>query len=233
MFSINKQETREFRVNIAIVITGIALVIGLIIYSRGGAGWFTTTAWSQVSILKWIVIVVTLGITIVLQYYLLMLLRHSLVKYLVFGLLPAIWLFINGLTAIQRLFESAAEDTFLTGWIPITDLMGWLLGAVYIPVLVGGGIVVAIIESGSLLLSQACQIAGMVLDVTGTSLWGFVTDVVKFIGVFFDLLGNSFLQEIAMENLRNRSFFDFSLTGIFSLPQWFYSIGYSFTCIIS
>lgn len=233
LLNINKTETRDIKINIAIVITGIALVIGLIIYSRGGVSWFTNTAWSQVSIVKWIVIVVTVGIALVIQYYFLLLLRHSFVKYLVFWLLPIIWLFNNGSVAIHRLFESAAEETFLTGWIPITDLIGWLMGTVYVPLLVVGGIVVALIDSGGFFLAQACNIAGMALDITGTSFGDLISGGFKFIGIFLDLLGNSFMQEFVTENLRNRPFFDLSLSGVFSLPHWFYSAGYSFSCIIS
>ena len=232
MLNVNKKEIRDTKINIAIVITGIVLVIGLIIYSRGGVGWFTSTAWSQVSIIKWVFIVAILGIALVLQYYFLLLLRYSIAKYLVLWLLPIIWLFNNGLVAMHRLFESADEQTLLTGWIPITDLMGWLLGAVFLPLLVGGGSVVAIIDSSSLILLQACRIAGIAFEVTGISFWDFVTNVFRFIRVFLDLLGNSFMQEIVTENLKNRSFFDLSLSGIFSLPHWFYSAGYSFTCII-
>lgn len=233
MLNINKTETRDIKINIAVVITGIALVIGLIIYSRGGVSWFTNAAWSQVSIVKWIVIVVTIGIALVLQYYFLLLLRYSFAKYLVFWLLPIIWLVNNGLVVISRLFESAAEQTFLTGWIPITDLIGWLMGVVYVPLLVVGGIVVALIDSGSIFLAQICNIAGIALDITGTSFGELISAGYRFIRVFLDLLGNSFLQEFVTENLRNRSFFDFSVSGIFGFPHWFYSAGYSFTCIIS
>jgi len=229
----DKREAREKWVNIAVSIAGLAVVVCLIIYSRWGLGWFTETAWSKVSILKWISVVVILSIALVLQYYFLLLLRHSIVKYLVLWLLPIIWLFNNGLVALHRLFESAANETFLTGWIPITDLIGWLLGAVFFPLLIGGGTVVGIIDSGGTFMSQACSIAGMAMDVTGTSVWDIITHVPKFLGVFWDQVVNSFTQAVFVDNFKNRSFFDLTLDGIFSLPHWFYSVGYSFTCIIS
>ena len=212
---LDKKETRERRINFAIILAGLALVICMIIYSRWGVSWFTDTSWSQVSIIKWIFILIILSIALVLQYYFLMLLRYSFARYLVLWLPPIIWLFNNGLVAIQRLLESAAEETLLTGWFPITDLLGWLLALVFFPLLAGGGAVVGIIDSSSLMLTQACSIAGIALDVTGTSTWDFLSHILKFFNIFRELVADSFMQAIVTEGFKTRSFFDIRLDGIF------------------
>jgi len=82
-------------------------------------------------------------------------------------------------------------------------------------------------------LTQACSIAGIALDVTGTSIWDFLTHILKFFNVFRELVADSFMQAIVTEEFKTQSFFNFTLDGIFRLPHWFYSAGYSFTCIIS
>lgn len=229
----DKTEAREKWINIFLVATGLGLFICLIIYSRWGLSWFTDTAWAKVTVFKWLSVVVILTVSLVLQYYFLMLLRHSIVKYLVLWFLPVLWLFNNGLVAIHRLFESAAEATLFTGWIPITDLAGWLLGIIFFPLFVGGGAIVGIIDSGGSFMSQVCSIAGIAMNATGTSAWDILSHVPKFLHLFWDQVVNSFMHAVFPEDLKNRSFFDLSLDSIISLPNWFYSAGYSFTCIIS
>lgn len=226
----DKKESREIQVNTAVIVAGIAIVTGLIVYSRG-LSWFSSTSWARVPVIDWVIIVAILGAVLVFQYYFLMLLRYSIARFLILWLLPVVWLFNNGLVAIQRIFDVAAE-TSLTGWIPITDLIGWLLGAVYFPMLIGGGVIVALLDSSSILLAQVCNVAGMTVEVTGTSVWDFFSGLFEFFRLFFQLLGNSFLHEVITDNLKNQSFFDLGLSGVFRLPRWFYSAGYSFTCII-
>lgn len=229
----DKREAREKWINIVLVIAGLALVAGLVIYGRWGLGWFTHTAWAKVSVAKWISAAIVLTIAVVLQYYFLMLLRHSIVKYLVLWLIPIAWLFDNGLVALHRLFESAANETFLTGWLPVTDLLSWLLGAVFFPIIIGGGVVVGIIDSGGNFMSQVCSVAGISMDITGTSVWDVLSHVPQFLHLFWDQVVHSFMHAVFPENFRSRSFFDNGLDSLVSLPHWLYSIGYSFTCLLS
>jgi hypothetical protein len=225
MPTINKTEKIATRVNIAVVVVGMLLVAGLTVYVRG-AGWISATAWSQVSIFRWIAIVLILGLAVATQYYAMLLLRYSIVKYLVLWLPPIFWLFMNGLVALRRLFESAAEATLLSGFIPVTDLIGWLTGAIYAPLLIGGGLMVAMVDAAGQILDQACQVVGF----TGDG-GGFLAGLSSSIGMFLDLLGSSFMREVVMEHQRNRAFFDFGLDGVFGFPHWLFSAGYSFTCI--
>ena len=175
---------------------------------------------------------IILTIAVVLQYYFLMLLRHSVVKYLVLWLLPVIWLFNNGLVALHRLFESAANEAWLTGWIPVTDLIGWLLGGVFFPSIIGGGVVVGIIDSGGSFMSQVCSIAGISMGITGTSIWDVLSHVPQFLHLFWDQVVHSFMHAVFPEDLKSRSFFDIGLDSLVSLPYWLYSVGYSVTCIL-
>jgi hypothetical protein len=228
----DKKEKREKRNNIIIVFLGVALVIGLILFTRGGLGWFTDTSWSKVSVIKWVSIAVVLCVSLVLQFYFLLLLRYSSFMFLVLWLIPIIWVFNNGLVAIHLFLEWTADYVSPTGWIPVGDLISWMFGAVYFPLLIGAGTIVALIDSSSVMLTQACYYAGIAIDAAGISPWNIIDYGLNFISVFWDLISDSFVKELALDNIKNRSLWDFNLTGAFSLPNWFFSASYSFTCMV-
>ena len=228
----DKREQREKRSNIVLIIIGILLALVLIIIPRGGFDWFTSTSWSHVSVFKWGFIVVILSLSLVLQYYFLMLLRYSVLKYFVLWFLPIMWMFNNGLVAMHRFLDWTTDIHSPVGWMPITDLLSWLLGSVFSPSLIGFGVVAAIIDSSGAMLTQACYYAGIAMDVAGISPWHVIDYGMNFISVFWDMISNSFVQEVIKESSGNRSFFDLSLSGAFSLPNWLVSIGYSFTCVV-
>ena len=140
MFTINKTEERAWQQNLALIAAGFVLT-GIIILISRGESWFTATAWPRISVIRWIAAGVILPVGALLQYYFLMLLRHSFWKY-VLWLLPAIWLYNNGMVGIQRLFDSEG-GLALTGWIPITDLLGWLMAVIFWPMFIAGGAVTA------------------------------------------------------------------------------------------
>lgn len=228
----NKTEQIEKRNNFILLFVGVFLVIGLLLIYREGPTWFTATKWSNISLFRWISVGIILSITLVLQYYFLMLLRYSFIKYIVLWLIPIIWLFNNGIVALHRFFDWTTDIISPAGWIPLGEFVGWMLSAVFFPVLVGGGTIVAIIDSSGLMLTQACYYAGIALDVADVSGWNIISYVTNFINVIWDLLSNSFVQEVIKERATNRSFMDFSLSSVFSLPYWVLSIGYSFTCLL-
>jgi len=228
----DKKEQLEKRNNIILSLGGLILVVGLLVIYREGLTWFTATKWSQLSVSSWISIAVILSVSLVLQYFFFMLLRYSFFKYLVLWFIPAIWLFNNGLVAPHRFFDWTTDIISPVGWSPIGELLGWLLSAIFLPVLVGGGAVVAIIDSSGTMLTQACYYAGIALDVVDISGWNIISCSMNYINVFWELLSNSFVQQVLSERSMNRSFMDFSLSSIFSLPYWVLSIGYSFSCLI-
>lgn len=228
----DKKDQLEKRNNIFLLFVGIILVVGLLIIYREGLAWFTATKWSHVSVASWIGISIIFSVSLVLQYYFLMLLRYSFFKYLVLWFIPIIWLFNNGLVAMHRFLDWTTDIMSPAGWIPLGELLGWLLSAVFFPVLVGGGVIVAIIDSSSSMLTQACYYAGIALDVAGISPWNIISYSMNYVSVIWDLVSNSFVQQVVSERVMNRSFLDFSLSSTFGLPYWVLSIGYSFACII-
>ena len=228
----DKKEIREKRYNLITLLVGIALSIGLLFIYREGLAWFSATQWSKVSIISWVSIGITLGIALVLQYYFLMLLRYSAVKYIVLWFIPIAWLFNNGLVAMHRFLDWTTDIVSPAAWLPLGDLLGWLLSAVYLPLLIGSGVIIGIIDSSSSMLTQACYYAGIAMEVAGISPANIISYSLNLLSVYWDLISNAFVQEIVTETMKNRDFFEFNLSNIFSLPYWVFSIGYSFTCIV-
>ena len=222
----------EKRNNIILVLSGIILVVGLLLTYREGLSWFSLTRWSQVSILSWVSIIAISTTSLVLQYCFLMLLRYSSLKYLVLWFIPIIWLINNGIVAMHRFLDWTTDIISHAGWIPLGDLLGRLLSAVFSPLLVGSGAIVAIIDSSSSMLTQACYYAGIALDVAGITPGNIVAYSLNHLSVFWDLVSNSFVQEIAANGMKDRAFLDFDLSSTFSLPYWVLSIGYSCACIV-
>jgi len=228
----DKKQQLEKRNNFILLFAGLFLVIALLVIYREGITWFSATKWASISLSSWIGVSVILSVSLLLQYYFLMLLRYSVIKYIVLWFVPLIWLFNNGLVAMHRFLDWTTDIISPAGWSPLGELLGWMLGAIFLPVLVGGGAVVAIIDASGSMLTQACYYAGIALEVTGVSGWNIISQSMNYINVTWDLLSNSFVQEVIRERATNRSFLDFSLSSIFSLPYWVLSIGYSFTCIV-
>ncbi len=228
----NKKEQLEKRNNIILLLVGFFLVIGLLVIYREGVTWFTLTKWPYVSVASWISIGVIFSVSLALQYYFLMLLRYSFFKYIILWFIPIIWLFNNGLVVMHRFFDWTTDIVSPTGWLPLGELLGWLLSAIFLPILVGGGAVVAIIDASGTMLTQACYYAGIALDVAGVSSSDIISYSINFINITWDLLSNSFVQQVISEKSMSRPFMDFSLSSVFSLPYWVLSIGYSFTCLI-
>lgn len=228
----DKKEQIIKRNNIFFVISGIILSVVLLFIYREGLTWFTSTKWSSISIISWISIGIIFCVSLLLQYYFLMLLRYSFFKYLVLWFIPIAWLFNNGIVAMHRFLDWTTDIISPAGWIPLGELIGWLLSAVFFPILVSSGAIVAIIDSSSLMLTQACYYAGIALEVSGISPWNIIDYSMNFISVMWDLFSNSFVQQVTSERMTNQSFLDFSLSSTFSLPYWVLSIGYSFTCIV-
>ncbi len=228
----DKKQQREQRINYSLLIAGCLIVIGLLLIYREGLVWFSSARWSAVSVINWFSISVVMGIALVLQYYFFMLLRYSVLKYFVLWFIPIMWLFNNGIVAMHRFLDWTTDIVSPVGWIPLGDLLGWLLSAVYLPLLVASGVVVAIIDSSSSMLTQACYYAGIAMDVVDVSPWNIVSYCMNYISVLWDLISNSFVQEIAAHHTSSRPFLEFNLSNTFSLSYWVFSIGYSLTCII-
>lgn len=228
MFTINKSEKRAWQQTLALLAAGFVLTAILVLISRGGS-WFTATAWAKVSAVKWIAAAVIFTAAALLQYYFLMLLRHSFWKH-VLWLLPAVWLYNNGMVGIQRLFDSETGMA-LTGWIPVTDLLGWLMAALFWPLFIAGGAVTAIADSGGLVFTQSCQYGRLALDAAGLSAGDVIGHVLNYFSVYWNLITDSFVHQVTSGYSHERSFWDFSVAGAFGLPHWFLSLGYNLSCL--
>ena len=215
--------------NTVLIIVGIVLVLGMLAMFRGGADWFNNIHWSKISVLKWIVLGVIGFIALLFQYYLLLLFRYSFLKHL-FWFLPALWLINNGLIVIGRFIDSEYHRA-VTGWIPLTDLFGWLISLVYFPLLVGGGAMSAIADSGGFVMSQACAYAHAVLETARVSNGSVVSFIGHHVGALWDIITNSFKNQVAWENAGSRPFIDFTQNGLFRMPHWMLNLGYTFSCI--
>ncbi len=227
----NSKDQIEKRNNIILILHGIILVFSLLFIYREGLSWFVSTRWSQASVFSWGSIIAIFIVSMVLQYYFIMLLRYSLLKYLVLWFIPIIWLVNNGIMAMHNFLHWTTDIISPTGWVPLTTLLGWLLSAVFSPLLVGGGFIVAIIDSSGPMLTQACYYVGMVLDVAGITSGNIGAYNLNHLGVLWDLVSNSFVHEITTNSVNDRTFWDFNLSSTFSLPYWVFGIGYSFACI--
>ena len=215
--------------NLAWLLGGLLLAAGIIMAYRGGTDWFGNAAWDKVTGLEWFVIAVLVSLALLLQYGLIHLLRFTLFKH-VLWLLPATWLFINGLLVIQRLMESE-QGLAASGFVPLTDLVGWVLSAAYLPLLAAGGAVAAIVDSHSLIPSNACHYGNAVADVFGVSNRDLMDWAHEYFDVLWDLVSESFVRQVAPEYAGQRPFIDFSQDGLLALPHWFFNFGYTFSCI--
>lgn len=220
-------ETRERLENVGLILLGLGLVAGLIIAYRGGVDWFGTVAWSRIGVLHWIIIAVVIPVTLVAQYYLLLLLRHSLLKHL-FWLLPVLWLVDNALLILHRFIESEYGRA-MPDWLPVTDLVGWLLSLLYFPTLIGGGIVAAIADSQGFMLTQACHVANVTMETFGMTGGDVLSYMARYFDVLRDLVSDSFMRNVMAEG--HRPFVDVSVDGLLRLPHWFFDLGYGFSCL--
>ena len=64
------------------------------------------------------------------------------------------------------------------------------------------------------MLTQACYYAGIAMDVANISPWNIVSNSMNYLSVLWDLVSNSFAQEIASLRTDDREFLEFNLSHI-------------------
>jgi hypothetical protein len=227
-----KKEKSELLVrleNTVLIIVGIVMVAGMLALYRGGMDWFTNIQWAKISVLKWVALGGIVLVTLVFQYYLLLLLRYSLLKHL-FWFLPVLWLVNNGLIVIERFIQGEYHQA-IGGYIPLTDLFGWLISLVYFPLLIGGGAISAIADSGGFVMTQACSYAHAVFEAARVSNGSVVSFIGHHVGAFWDILTDSFKKQVAWDYAGSRPFIDITQNGLFRMPNWMLNLGYTFSCI--
>ncbi len=231
MIVINKREQRTGPLSYLLLFAGCILVCGLLFAYRGGATWFLSVNWSKLSISDWLAIGIIFIPAFFLQYYFLLLLRYSALRYLVFRLIPILWLCANGLVAIHKFISWTTDIAPSAGWISVNDLFGYLLGIAFSPLLLGSGMIIAILDISSNSLISICLYVGMALKVINISSPDIISYTIDFSRFLWDLMSNSFVQQILSENTNRQDFLHFNLLSTFRFPYWVQNLGYSLTCI--
>lgn len=210
---------------------GLLLALTILVVDRDGLSWFGQVAWSGISWLQWLSLAILLIVALLTQYFLLLLLHFSRFKYLVLAVIPIVWLLNNGIIAMSRFLDWTTDIGATIGWLSFTDLISWMGAAVYFPVLLGTGAMAAIIDANASMLSEACYYARMALDVAGVSPWQLIDFGMNILSITWDLVANSFSQEVIMQTSDTDSLFAFSLQGLMSMPGWISSTGYNLACL--
>ena len=126
------------------------------------------------------------------QYHFLFLLRHGMLKYLVLWGIPLVWLFYNGLMGINLLLTSSTDTAFTGGWLSPGDLIGFVAGAVFLPLLAGFGVIIAIVDSNSGLAALVCHNADTTLRLIGITTANIISYSLHLAAVIWEQIANSF-----------------------------------------
>ena len=228
MDKIEQQKQRNIYI---LYVLGIVFSLTLLILNRNGLSWLGKISWSDISWLQWLSLTVIILVALLSQYFLLMLLHYSRFKYLVLAVIPVIWLFNNGIIAMSRFLDWTTDIGATIGWLSFVDLISWMAAAVYFPVLLGTGAIAAIIDANASMLSEACYYARMALDVADVSPWQFIDFGMNILSISWDLIANSFSQEVIKHSSDTDSLFEFSIQGLISMPGWISSTGYNLACL--
>ena len=214
-----------------LLLVGVLLAITLVLVARGGFSWFGKVHWSDIHWLEWLAMVVLIVMAVLAQYFLLLLLRYSVFRYVILFGIPAVWLFNNIIIAMSRFLGWTTDIGATIGWLSVADLISWLAGAIYFPMLIGIGAVSAIIDANASMLSQTCYYARMALDIANVSPWQVIDFSLNVASILWDMIANSFTQEVIKHTSDTDSLFEFSVAAVFSLPNWLTTLGYSLACL--
>ncbi len=227
----DKIEKRKQRNIYILFVAGIILSLVILAINRNALAWATSVSWSEIHWSNWLALSVLLVVALVAQYFVLMLLFYSKLRYLVLAVIPVIWLFNNGIIAMSRFLDWTTDIGATIGWLSFADLFSWLAAAIYFPVLLGTGAVGAILDANASSLSQSCYYARMALEIADISAWQVIDFGMNTLSIAWDLVADSFSQEVIKYASDTDSLFDFSLQAIFSMPNWLSSTGYNLSCL--
>ena len=225
-------ERRERLLNHGLVLTGGALAIGLLFVYRGGLGWFRAGDWPGISLLEWLCMALALVLSLAFQYHLLLLLRHGLLKYLVLWGIPVAWLFYNGLMALNLLLASSTDTAFSGGWLSLGDLLGFVAGAVFLPLLAGFGVIIAMVDSSSGLAAPVCRNADISLQLMGITAANSISYGLHLAAVIWDQIAASFTQEWLYYRNSGQTLAEISSANLSRFPYWIQSLGYTPACML-
>ena len=225
-------ERQERLLNHALALAGCALAIGLLFLYRDGLDWFRAGNWPGISPLEWLCMVLALGLALALQYHFLFLLRHGLLKYLVLWGIPLVWLFYNGLMGINLLLASSTDTAFTGAWLSPGDLIGFVAGAVFLPLLAGFGVIIAIVDSNSGLAALACHNADTTLQLIGAMTANTISYGLHLAAVIWEQIANSFAQELSYYRNSGQTLTEINSANLTRFPYWIQNLGYTPACML-
>ena len=225
-------ERRERLLNHALALAGSVLAIGLLFLYRDGLDWFRAGNWPGISPLAWLCMALALGLALALQYHFLFLLRHGVLKYLVLWGIPLVWLFYNGLMGISLLLASSTDTAFTGGWLSPGDLIGFMAGAVFLPLLAGFGVIIAIVDSNSGLAALACHNADTALRLMGITTANIISYSLHLAAVIWEQIANSFAQELSYYRNSGQTLTEINSANLTRFPYWIQNLGYTPACMI-
>ncbi len=226
------REERERRIDHILVFAGCALAISLLFAQRAGADWFRAANWTGIALLEWIVMGLALILALAFQYHFLLLMRQGILKYLVLWAIPIVWLFYNGLVAVDRVLAWSADTGFTGGWLSIGDLVGFVAGAVFLPLLAGFGVMIAIVDSNSSLAEPACRHAGTILQYMGVAATNIISYGLHLAAVIWEQIAASFMQEWSHYRGSGQTLVEINIANISRFPYWVQSLGYTPACML-
>ena len=225
-------ERIERLLNHALVLAGSVLATGLLFIYRDGLDWFRAGNWPGISPLEWLCMVLVLGLALAFQYHFLFLLRHGMPKYLVLWGIPLVWLFYNGLMGINLLLASSTDTAFTGGWLSPGDLIGFMAGAVFMPLLAGFGVIIAIVDSNSGLAALVCHNADTTLQLIGAMTANIISYSLHLAAVIWEQIANSFVRELLHYRNSGQTLTEINSANLTRFPYWIQSLGYTPACML-
>ena len=223
---------RERLMNHALVLAGCVLATGLLFIYRSGLDWFRAGNWPGISPLEWLCMVLAIGLALALQYHFLFLLRHGVLKYFVLWGIPVVWLLYNGLMGINLLLASSTDTAFTGAWLSPGDLIGFMAGAVFLPLLAGFGVIIAIVDSNSGLAALACHNADTTLQLMGAMAANTISYGLHLAAVIWEQIANSFTQELSYYRNSGQILTEFNSANLTRFPYWVQNLGYTPACML-
>ena len=225
-------ERQERLLNHGLALTGCALAIGLLFLYRDGLDWFRASNWPGISLLEWLCMALALVLSLAFQYHFLLLLRHGMLKYLVLWGIPVAWLFYNGLMALNLLLASSTDTAFTGGWLSLGDLIGFVAGAVFLPLLAGFGVIIAIVDSNSGLAAPVCRNADISLRLMGITAANIISYGLHLAAVIWEQIANSFAGELSYYRNSAQTLTEISSANLTRFPYWIQNLGYTPACML-
>ena len=187
--------------------------------------WVIQASWSNVSLLKWIAIIIVIAIAGVLQAGYIYLIYNAATKPLILMFIPLSWCIKNIAATIYLGIGSPI------GWTSIGTLISWIISAIFLPTMLAMGIISGIVDSSAIKGSTICNKANELAIESGVSVSDIVPHMDNVIDAIYIVSFSELANDAFLEYRLKQSIFDLSLTTYSSTAYWLVLTGYSATCI--